>query len=269
MGLLTANTALITEKKSVQSCHDFELDIPRRDNVEYKYSYPSEGKLKGIVFIIPGFGDDSNLSYSDNLREYIAEKFSVIAVNVYYHCFYSRVENGAKLTLDASDKKLLHNHLDRYNIAYQDNSYFDALSDLDDKLDEQVQMGAISEALKHIVTMTLAPQHDEYQNFGVMQALDHLNVLKEIESMSLNFDTNCGVTLMGSSHGGYLAYLIAKLAPHKIDCVIDNSAYVQPPLNYIVGKEKDLLNSEYRMSNYRHIQINCFVKTLWTLDPTS
>ena len=98
---------LIQEKDYVSSSNDFELDIQRENQVEYLYSYPKLKNLNGIVFIIPGFGGDTNSEYSQKLRDYIAQTFSVVAVHVIYHCFHSRVKNGATVSLDKRDEDIL------------------------------------------------------------------------------------------------------------------------------------------------------------------
>lgn len=261
---------IISKEESIDSCNDFELDIGRYNKVRYKYSYPESTKLKGIVFIIAGFGADTDTNYSDKLRNYIAEKFSVVAVNVFYHCFYSRPDNGANIEADHADSLVIQSYVDKYNL---DCSAGDSVDDILDKLDiaikEQKNTGNIDKKFIANVPMTIFAKNDEYQNFGILQALDHLNVLKAIEKKDLNFEDNYSVTMMGSSHGGYIAYLCAKLAPQKIDCVIDNSSYVKPPYDYIVGKEHNHLNPEATMGYKDNINLCLFVKTNWTLDKNS
>jgi hypothetical protein len=212
------------ETKIVKSSDDFELDIKRQKGVLYHYSYPKAKKLKGIVFVIPGFGADTNSDYAKNLREYIADSFDVMAVSVIYHCYNSRDTNGAILSLDAPSKNLQ--------------------------------------------TATLIPPFDEYQNFGILQALDHINVLREIQKSDFEFIDSYPTILMGSSHGAYIANLVAKIIPSKIDCVIDNSSYVNPPIKYICGKYVNPLDPEY-MIKYPNVIVNCFVKTHWRKDEDS
>ncbi|WP_250643792.1 DUF2920 family protein, partial [Campylobacter jejuni] len=73
--------------------------------------------------------------------------------------------------------------------------------------------------------------------------------------------------LWGGSYGGYLALLIAKIAPWYVDGVIDNSGSAVPPLNYIIGRElefesKDTNGDMYIQGN--HFFVSCFLKTHWT-----
>jgi len=260
---------ILTETKSIISCDDIELSNKRPQKLLYKYSYPKYKKIKGIVFTIQGFG--ANPTYMDNLREFIAKEFSVIAVDVYYHCFFSRRENGAILEFDNLDLLILQDIIDKYKIDFSSVKDFNIDSVLNN-LNEQIRKLKINGTFKNDfllqLPMTIIPKYNEYQNFGIMQAIDHINVLLELEKMPFDFVENYPVTLMGTSHGGYLAHLITKLAPHKIDCVIDNSCYVKPPLNYILGKETNILAPEYKL-NYENISLNCFVQTLWRTNEKS
>lgn len=260
---------IITEENSIHSCNDFELNIERPQKLFYKYSYPKDKKINGIVFTIHGFGADP--SYMENLRLFIAEEFSVVAVDVYYHCFFSRPENGASLEFDDLDLYVLQDFIDNYGIDFSDLKEIttnSVLSNLNRKIGILKTNGTFVNDFKLKLPITIIPKGNEYQNFGLMQAVDHINVLLELQKIGFDFTPNYSVTLMGTSHGGYLAHLIAKLAPHKIDSVIDNSCYVKPPLNYILGKETDILQPEYKTA-LEHIVLNCFVQTLWTTNTKS
>ncbi|MBU0720417.1 DUF2920 family protein [bacterium] len=261
---------IITKEESIHSCDDFELNIKRENQLSYKYSYPDSKELKGIVFIVAGFGEDTNSDYIDKLRTYIADTFSVVAVNVFYHCFYSRPENGAIVNADVDDMQTLKAYANHEGISYgiQDTAE-SLLTKINAVLQTKKDLGEINEQDRAAISMTIFPKHGEYQNFGIMQALDHLNVLNTLEKKSFNFQTDYSVTMMGSSHGGYISYLCAKLAPHRIDCVIDNSSYVKPPYNYFLGKEYDASSAEYHATYQENIILYCFVKTNWTLDKNS
>lgn len=261
---------IITKEATVQSCRDFELDIDRRSKVSYKYTYKSSGTLQGIVFIVPGFGEDTNSEYSDNLREYIANKFSLLAVSVVYHCFHSRVNNGASILIEETDMKVFEKYCEEHSINYaSDISINDSLLRLNDSIQDKKDGGLISKDYIASIHATLSPNNDEYQNFGILQALDHINVLMDLEKKDLNFVKNYSVTMMGSSHGGYISYMAAKLAPHKIDYVIENSSYTKPLFRYLVGKEYDKNDSEMAYYFGDNVRMDCFVKTNWTLDENS
>lgn len=262
-------TKIIQKVDYVKSSDDFELSIKRDKDVEYLYSYPQDTKLRGIVFIIPGFGEDTNSEYGQKLRDYIAQKFSVVAVHVLYHCFYSRMSNGASAIMDEVDREILFHHLKRHNLKITSNTINDILKEIDKAISKKKNNKEIDSNLKFIQTMTISPKNDEYQNFGILQALDHINVLQDIREKKLDFVDKYPTILMGSSHGAYIAYLISKFTPNLIDCVIDNSSYIKPPLNYIIGKAKDISRPEFRIIMSDNIVLNYFVKTHWNNEKDS
>ncbi|EEO8700438.1 DUF2920 family protein, partial [Campylobacter coli] len=101
----------------------------------------------------------------------------------------------------------------------------------------------------------------DYQNYGVMAAIDHINALKDLVKRFPEF-ADLPKIYGGGSYGGYLSLLIAKIAPWYVDGVIDNSGSALPPLNYILGREMES-GCDYVL-NSSHILIQCFLKTHWT-----
>lgn len=260
---------IITEHDSIHSCHDFELGIERKTALEFLYSYQKGVTPKGLVFIIAGFGADSSPSYLQRLCEYTAQKFGVLCVSVFYHCFYSRYHNGATLYPDAQEAATLKKHLDEHGIAYNAVNPMSSLLLLDASISKDKAAGITPDETKLIVTFTSFPKNDEYQNFGIMQALDHLNVLNYIKR-NLPELQNSPVALVGSSHGAYIANLCAKIAPSSIDLVIDNSSYAKPQYKFFLGREFDPRDPEYfNRSSFNNIVLYFFTKTYWTLDSDS
>lgn len=74
------------------------------------------------------------------------------------------------------------------------------------------------------------------------------------------------VILVGSSHGGYLANLCAKISPWNVDCVIDNSSYALSPLAYLgFAKELDYTKyCEFYIPYSENIDLFVFTKSFWT-----
>ncbi|KAA6229919.1 DUF2920 family protein [Campylobacter sp. LR286c] len=75
---------------------------------------------------------------------------------------------------------------------------------------------------------------------------------------------------MGSSHGGYLSHLVAKLTPWNVQAVIDNSSYARVNFGIMgLGKEIDytrfssmILIHYTRETNEYHIITSFHDKTL-------
>lgn len=80
------------------------------------------------------------------------------------------------------------------------------------------------------------------------------------------------VIMIGSSHGGYLAHLAAKIAPWLVDGVLDNSAYAKFLWRVVgFGKEIDFMQcSEFSTFDFfHHINTHCSTKTFWTSNSSS
>ncbi|EAI3905178.1 DUF2920 family protein [Campylobacter lari] len=80
--------------------------------------------------------------------------------------------------------------------------------------------------------------------------------------------------LIGSSHGGYLANLCAKIAPWLVDVVIDNSSHVSlTNLWRVIGFGKEVDYTEYysvaTFNFFQNIRLCCCEKTLWTTNKQS
>uniref|UniRef100_UPI0005C9A435 DUF2920 family protein n=1 Tax=Campylobacter coli TaxID=195 RepID=UPI0005C9A435 len=115
-------------------------------------------------------------------------------------------------------------------------------------------------------TSTFIPPNGEYQNFGIMAAIDHINALKDLVKRFPKF-ADLPKIYGGGSYGGYLALLIAKIAPWYVDGVIDNSGSAVPPLNYIIGRELEFESKDTNGDMYMqgdHFFVSCFLKTHWT-----
>lgn len=194
----------------------------------------------------------------EHISNYVSKEYSVAIVNVFYHCFYSREDNGATLEFDdfdiASLKKIIH----KYNIDFSGVKEITKESIIQKLMEVNSAIG---------ISMTLVPKNGEYQNFGVMQALDHLYVLEDIKKIEALKNVNKTICI-GSSHGGYIANMIAKINPSAIDYVIDNSSYTKAPLNYVVGKDNNVDFPECRIRSGK-VTLNCFVQTYWTMDKNS
>ena len=108
---------------------------------------------------------------------------------------------------------------------------------------------------------TIHPARDEYQNFGVVQAMDHLAVLGDLLQQGAAFDA-ARIIALGSSHGGYIAHMIAKIAPRTLAMVIDNSSYTQPPMEYL-GQPA---SADFIAPLAGDIMAFCRTKSGWTTD---
>ncbi len=248
---------IVFEKHSIQGAPDFEVQVPRDAPLEFELAYIPGRNHPGLVFYIAGFNDPEG--YSEGLLRSIVRDYGYAAVAVKYHCFKSRLQQGAQLALTTRSERLMRLVADQWGMS----------SFLEPPLSSR-KLNDFFLALKENTTSDvdfhgiLQPPNGEYQNFGVMQALDHLYVSEHLQRQGLpaNFGN---IMLLGSSHGGYIALLINKLAPGFASMVIDNSSYVRAPLNYIWDPEveSDSLPVGETYDDYEKFKFNMHCATLW------
>ncbi|EOH7341609.1 DUF2920 family protein [Campylobacter coli] len=258
---------LINQTFEIDSCDDTELGIKRTSKLEYRISYDDTKEMKAIVFIIGGMGANANISFLDFDRNYIAKKFDVVAVNVFYHCFCARTsideKYNPKLTPNKDDLEHINNILKNINLGHllaNEDNFEKIIPFIEQRAGEIKQAGLVDKSQKIELFCDFVPPNGEYQNYGIMAAIDHINVLKDLVKKFPNFK-NLPKIYGGGSYGGYLSLLIAKIAPWHVDGVIDNSGPALPPLKMILGRE--LRVPEFVFSS-RELNLYCFLKKYWT-----
>ena len=243
---------MIVEKEgSITGAQDIELNQPRNTPLKFFYTLPETLPAKGLVFLIDGFGTKVNSAYNRLLCRHISKKYGLICVKVIYHAYCSRPTNGGAISVipescyELSGKLLSLGH----NIPFNPNElqgFFDRIDILE--LDAALNLKAL-----------IQPAGGDYQNFGVMQAIDHLLVLEHLMKQGELFDLK-NILLFGSSHGAYLGHLLLKMAPNTFSGLIDNSAYVQAPLGYL-GQE-----TEFVAPLNKNINLHCSVVSPWNFN---
>ncbi len=260
---------LINQSFEIDSCDDVELNIKRTSKLEYRISYDDEKEIKAIVFIIGGYGANANIYFLDSYRNYIAKNFDVVAVHVFYHCFCQRRSDVEKYSTLADftkdDLKLIEKVLRKYNIPCDqlaNNTVVSHCEYLSEIMTELKMLNRLPYDFEERLSATFIPSRGEYQNFGIMAAIDHINALKDLVKRFPKF-ADLPKIYGGGSYGGYLSLLIAKIAPWYVDGVIDNSGSALPPLNYILGREMEHSYGDY-YEDFPHNRIIFFLKTHWT-----
>ncbi|ELW6628302.1 DUF2920 family protein [Campylobacter coli] len=263
---------LINQSFEIDSCDDVELGIKRTSKLEYRISYDDEKDIKAIVFIVGGFGANANISFLDFDREYIAKNFNVVAVHVFYHCFCHRRSNVEKYSaykyFQEEDIENIKNLLNQFHFSYgeinNDNALFLANS-LVKHVENLKMQNKLDHNFKLNFTSTFIPPNGDYQNYGIMAAIDHINALKDLVKRFPEF-ADLPKIYGGGSYGGYLSLLIAKIAPWYVDGVIDNSGSALPSPMFILERESG--QYDY-FEEYPHNKIGFFIKTHWNADVNS
>ncbi|GAA7170369.1 hypothetical protein HpCK101_05780 [Helicobacter pylori] len=177
---------LINQTFEIDSCDDVELNIKRTSKLEYRISYDDEKEMKAIVFIIGGYGANANIHFLDSYRNYIAKKFDVATINVFYHCFCQRrsdVEKYSAFTIfTIEDLSNLSQVL--LEIGVNINVNLENAQQCYELLNQNIttlkSQGKLAQNYQAKFTSTFIPPNGEYQNFGIMPAIDHINALKDL-----------------------------------------------------------------------------------------
>ena len=236
------------EWREIHPPQDFETGQPREGALRYDVTWP-EGRARGLVFVIPGFGGDTDERYARRLRHHIAKTHNMAAASVRYHCIGAREAGGATRSIGERE------HLMLVGLAAMRGVRVDDPRDLDEVIFKLAAAG--EEALVHGV---LEPARGERQTFGLLQAMDHLAALGDMLEHGPAFDPQ-RVVAFGSSHGGYIAHMMAKIAPRSLAAVIDNSGYVQPPMAYLgIGTLPEVVEV------HEGLQVLLNTRSAWTVD---
>ncbi|EAI2978397.1 DUF2920 family protein, partial [Campylobacter coli] len=162
---------LINQIFEIDSCDDVELNIKRTSKLEYRISYDDEKEMKAIVFIIGGYGANANIHFLDSYRSYIAKKFDIVAVNVFYHCFCQRRSDVSKYDANAKflqeDLENLSKVLIKFNIDIRNLNFDNALEYyhyLDQYITTLKLQGELEQDYQVNFTSTFVPPNGDYQN---------------------------------------------------------------------------------------------------------
>lgn len=263
---------LINQTFEIDSCDDVELNIKRTSKLEYRISYDDEKDIKAIVFIVGGFGANANISFLDFDREYIAKNFDVVVIHVFYHCFCARQsidqKYNPKLIPNQDDLERINSILKNINLGHlsvNKDNFEQIIPLIEQKANEMKQAGLVDESQKIELSCDFIPPNGDYQNYGIMAAIDHINALKDLVKRFPKF-ADLPKIYGGGSYGGYLALLIAKIAPWYVDGVIDNSGSALPSPMFILERESG--QCDY-FEEYPHNKIGFFIKTYWNADVSS
>lgn len=203
-----------------RSLKDVEIGEKGSRSCQVTFSVPA-GPAKGLALVIPGFGEDVDDAYNTMLRRHISGRHGLVAATVDYHCMRVRPPAAEVKVDDVEHASLIgqlvmagHPELVETN---------DVGKTLTNALSNEISFGIRAQIL---------PPDGDFQNFGVLQAIDHIHAVYALQDKGIDFDP-ANIVAIGTSHGGYIAHLIAKFAPNLLSGIIDNSAYTECAPNYV------------------------------------
>lgn len=178
---------------------------------------PSAGVTprSGVIFYIHGFGGAYNNEYAQKLLPWLADQYNCVAVAVHYF--------GAELyqPFDWSlPPDFFQQVSEAYGIAEAELTARDATTTVRMLLSLLQARGTQLDRRCHFVRNLPGI----YQSFGLLPALEHLQVLHQLLQRYPELDQR-RLHVIGTSYGGYIASFLRKLAPHTFRMIIDNSGF--------------------------------------------
>jgi len=250
----------LEEKHFLTPHPDIELGFERKP-VEYFLTFPDKGinADTGLIFSIPGYGDRADFEYQKvKLRPYMANKYNCIAVGLNYF--------GAKLYALA-DNETDYQIPEIFATAV---SEMYGISRQEYLINGTLQLGVLagmlsargckSPGMEFRLSVRNRNDINEYPSFGLLPAMDHIQVLGEILK-KYKIDRK-RLIAFGSSYGGYIALLLGKFAPNTFSVIIDNSGFIKSKLADIATAE---LSRWARKLNVNGIDYPIVINSPWTI----
>ena len=269
---------LVSKTYQISSCDDVELNIKRESKLEFKLDYDDGQIIEALLFFIAGGA--ASIDDYEYVAHYAARNYKVASVRVRYHCIDNRPQLGSSFCMDERDKFIMKQSLASIGLSIdtRDINSFENMNRtlvyIDNTLKELKEKEILSHDYRLPLHVSFEPARNEYQNFGIMQAQDIINTLIYIQNHCPFKTTGGGVKtiMLGDSYGGYLANVVAKIAPWRIDSVIDIAGFV----NFFgdiwrligFGKEVDFerFHGAFDTLLFKNILLYLSDKTHWTND---
>lgn len=231
---------------------DIELGV-QRTPLTYLFCAPATGISRdtGLILYFGGYGMNPQDGYTASLLTYLANRHNCVAATVDY--FGARMIQGITGRI-APHPDFFAKLAQHYGISITAPKGM-AIAEILANIAALLAQNGITQFHEECVVFNNA---DDYNSMGFLPALDGLQVVHRMLS-ELSLDKT-RLFLLGTSYGGYIASLMAKLAPQTFRMVVDNSGFSsaeddQPAL---LGWQKLFLNGVGMLcQNVRH----------WSLDP--
>ena len=247
--------ALLETKNYFKTTADFELGMANHQReTDYFMVKDDAKKPDGLVVYVPGFGEDGKGNYAEVFCRKMALNYNLAAITVNYHCRFCRKVKEEYIAYETEDISKIEKLFLRHQQPFQGATVAEGVQALNQYLASSNQTENIS--------ATLLPEKNEYQNGGILQALDIINAVEDALKNYPDIPHN-NIILVGSSYGGYIANMATKIAPRTFRAVFDNSSWVHPNYTYLVGREINL--AEVSVARHSNITTVFYVKSAWTL----
>lgn len=233
---------------------DIEIGAPRAP-VAYRIAPPAGGigPGTGLILFAYGYGGHYADAYADRLLPSLADRYDCLCIAVDYQGAAPLA--GVPGTTIHAPPDLIDQVRRFHGLHIEDG---EALASMPAYCRALLAHGVTR--LDSRIEFELRSPRPELFSFGLLPALDHLEVLHRVlrdhpvDRRRLYF--------LGTSYGGYLGCLLLKLAPRSFRLIIDNSGFVSAtdaaPNVFGLG-----------ISTYHGVTVQVRMTPSWNLDPTS
>jgi len=247
------------------------------------------------IVVLHGYGEYSNSSYIKSLHKSLTSKYNVAIITVNYTGTFSKnlfnnfdhnkpydFLNYSLEIIPGENKKrflqilytLLNNNeavikmLKQRGVIETTNfqPYRRTIELLIFKLERNNHDGInVMERLfeigfKEAVVSILSDTKGDHQDFGVIQTIDVLTAIAHIKNLDTYKNLNWSkLSLVGDSHGGYLASMCDKFAPNTFHIIGNNAGWIN-------CSEKKILSNNTK-GNYLNLKVDLNENSYWSTDP--
>ena len=240
---------------SVTPHEDIENGFPRK-LIPYHLVMPVSGMNQdtGLVFFIEGFGGHPSKEYTRKLLSYLADQYNCIAVCVEYFDIEMKRPSLDSFCLD---KVFFEQFEKKLNVKLPDFQGYSTSHIL-----QSMAKWLVGSGLSSFPDTARVINHpkDCYQSFGLLPAIDHLQVMIEVQQL---FDLNSTrFFILGTSYGGYIADLLGKIAPETFNLIVDNSGFTKTLADTTI-------DDFHTLTSINGCSVVLYTKSLWSSDPES
>ncbi len=266
----------------ISNPHELEVNI-KRNPLSFQISASKNISEKTIpIVVLHGYGEYANSDYMKSVHKTLTSNYDVAIITVNYIGTFTKVNFpiesikpydflDQKLEIVPGEKKknflsLLHSLLennqhiikilrDRKFITHIDfRPYTKAIDLLIYKIENKSCDGYYILERLYEMGFTLAMVNfinttkGEHQDFGLIQAMDILTAVSHIRNEHEYLDINWSkLSIVGTSHGGYIASMCDKLAPNTFNIIVNNSGWINARKLDILPREieKQFLTMRY------------------------
>lgn len=262
------------EEFRLESAHKPEIDIGgSRIGLNFICSYKELNSSTIPVVVLGGFGEYADSDYMNSLYKTFEDK-NILIISVDYIGIYSKIfippkKLKSKKYTDNIERAvifepeniqfLVKNLIEIYkradevetllkkqkylreDICLRDKlpqiaSLLDYLSttkslDLNFVIKKFLEIGFI-----RLLTNGITKVKGDYQDFGLIQAIDVLSAVKFLKDRYPDIDWK-RLSIVGSSHGAYVAQMVSKLAPNSVAKVVNNASWIKPIESEIINSQ--------------------------------